>query len=144
MNIKTKEEIVIMQEGGRRLGSILQELLAMANPGVTLLAIDTRADELIVRAGGFPSFKTVKGYAHATCLCVNDEVVHGVPTPRQLKEGDILTIDIGLVYGGLHTDTAWTKIVQSAKSKEKSEQQEEKEKFLKTGEKALWEAINQA
>ncbi|MEK7129918.1 MAG: type I methionyl aminopeptidase [Patescibacteria group bacterium] len=142
MNIKTPEEIAIMADGGRRLAHILEDLLAMATPGTALLAIDTRADELIAAAGGFPSFKTVKGYTHATCLCVNDEVVHGVPTERQLKEGDILTIDIGLVYQGLHTDTAWTKIISSQPSA--LSHQQEKEEFLKTGEEALWKGIEQA
>ncbi|KKU88297.1 type I methionyl aminopeptidase [Candidatus Gottesmanbacteria bacterium RIFCSPLOWO2_01_FULL_48_11] len=144
MNIKTKEEIAIMKEGGSRLASILQELLDLSQPGVTLLSIDTRADELIAAAGGFPSFKTVKGYSHATCLCLNDEVVHGVPNERVLKEGDLLTIDIGLVYQGLHTDTAWTKIMQSAENKEQSEVQKDKEQFLKIGEEALWKGIREA
>lgn len=137
MNIKTKEELAIMREGGKRLSDILEGLLAMSEPGVSLLTIDRRADELIAQADGFPSFKTVKGYTHATCLCVNDEVVHGVPTERLLKEGDILTIDIGLVYQGLHTDTAWTKIIRGQK-------EPNKEKFLKTGEEALWKGIEQA
>ncbi len=144
MNVKTKEEIAIMKEGGSRLASILKELLAMANPGVTLLSIDKRADELIAAAGGFPSFKTVKGYSHATCLCINDEVVHGVPNERMLAEGDLLTIDIGLVYQGLHTDTAWTKIISHQPSAISHQQYQDKEKFLKIGEEALWKGIREA
>lgn len=144
MNIKTPEEIAIMKEGGQRLGRILQELLEMSNPGVSLLAIDTRADELIAAAGGFPSFKTVKGYKHATCLCINDEVVHGVPNNRMLQEGDLFTIDIGLVYQGLHTDTAWTKIIKNEKLKMKNENDDAKERFLRVGEEALWKGIAEA
>lgn len=142
MNIKTPEEIAIMREGGKLLFGILQELLVMANPGVALLDIDKRADERIAQKGGYPSFKTVKGYQYATCLCVNAEVVHGVPTERQLKEGDVLTIDIGMLYKGFHTDTAWTKIVQT--SDVRHQMSEEKEKFLHVGLEALRRGIEQA
>lgn len=127
-----------MREGGAKLGAILQDLLAMAQPGVALLDIEARAQELIRQAGGEASFQTVKGYRWATCLCVNDVVVHGVPTPYVLKEGDILTVDVGLRYGGFHTDTAWTKEVKGQRSKGKSE---EKETFLRVGEEALRRAI---
>lgn len=138
--IRTSEEIVIMREGGQKLGRILDELLAVETPGVSLLEIEKKADELIVAAGGTASFKTVKGYTWATCLCVNDVVVHGVPTEYKLQEGDVLTIDIGLLYKGFHTDTAWTKIVKS----QKQDKQNEKERFLAKGEEALWKAIEQA
>lgn len=140
MIVKTKEEIVIMQEGGAKLGSILQQLLDKAQPGVSLLDIEALAGRMIGQAGGEASFKTVKGYRWATCLCVNDVVVHGIPNGYTLKDGDLLTIDIGMFYKGFHTDTAWTKIVKSEKSKVKSEVQ----KFLKVGEDALSQAIAQA
>ncbi len=137
---KTAEEIQLMTEGGRRLGAILSELLHRAQPGVTLESIEARAEERIAQSGGTPSFQTVKGYKWATCLCVNDVVVHGVPSPYVLKDGDVLTIDIGLLYKGLHTDTAWTKIVHSSQSTVDSKVQ----KFLKMGEEALQKAIGQA
>jgi methionyl aminopeptidase len=134
---KTPEQIQIMQEGGGKLGSILEALLDMAQPGVSLLQIDKQADVLISKSGGTASFKTVPGYSWATCLCVNDVVVHGIPTTYVLKDGDILTIDTGLVYGGFHTDTAWTKIV----GKDQSPMAEEKKKFLEVGQNALEKAI---
>ena len=127
---KTPEEIVIMHEGGAKLGGILRKLLTLAQPGVRLLDIDKEADALIAASGGTPSFKTVKGYKWATCLCVNEVVVHGVPTEYVLKEGDVFTIDIGLVYKGFHTDTAWTKIVGGQDSQ-----------LLKAGQEALEKAI---
>ncbi len=130
---KTHEEIKIMREGGSKLGTILQNLLSFAQPGVRLLDIDTEADRLIDASGGTPSFKTVSGYKWATCLCVNEVVVHGIPTPYVLKEGDVLTIDAGLIYKGFHTDTAWTKIVGAADSP-----------FLKIGQEALAKAIDLA
>ncbi len=133
---KTPEEISVMREGGAKLGAILQKLLQKVTPGVSLLEIESLANQLIRDAGGEASFKTVKGYKWATCLCVNDVVVHGIPTDRHLKGGDLLTIDVGMLYKGFHTDTAWTKII--------GPQNEEVNKFLKTGEDALWQAIAQA
>lgn len=130
------EKIQAMREGGAKLGAILQKLLQKAAPGVSLLEIETLADRMIVEAGGEASFKTVKGYKWATCLCVNDVVVHGIPTQYHLKGGDLLTIDVGILYKGFHTDTAWTKCIGS--------QNEDSKKFLKTGEEALWQAIAQA
>ncbi len=129
-----------MKEGGAKLAGVLEKLLATAEPGVTLLEIDARAKELIKKAGGTPSFQTVSGYTWATCLCVNDVIVHGVPTKYVLRAGDVLTVDVGLLYKGLHTDTAWTKIVGEPEA-----QAEPKVKtFLRVGEKALWDAIAQA
>lgn len=123
-----------MREGGQKLARILEDLLARADTGVTLLSLEERAQKLIKDTGGSPSFQTVSGYTWATCLCVNEVVVHGVPSKYILKEGDMLTIDVGLLYKGFHTDSAWTKIIGRQK----------KETFLKTGEEALWKAIEQA
>ncbi len=128
-----------MKEGGEKLGMILEQLVEFAGVGVSLLDIDKKADELIAVSGGTASFKTVKGYKWATCECVNDVVVHGIPTSYILVDGDVLTIDIGLVYKGFHTDTAWTKIVYSPESIVDGK----KEKFLNTGKLALERAIEQ-
>lgn len=136
--IKTPEEISVMKEGGSRLGTILKSLLQESAAGVTLVQIEKKALALIAQADGTASFQTVEGYKWATCLCVNDVVVHGIPTDYVLKPGDILTIDVGMLYGGLHTDTAWTKIISGEPP------DSDKERFLKVGEQALDEAINQA
>src|SRR3989344_7280772 len=142
MNIKTPEELASMREGGKKLGVILQKLLDYSKSGISLLEIEKLADRLINESGGTASFQTVEEYKWATCLCVNDVVVHGIPTEYILKDGDVLTIDVGLLYKGLHTDTAWTKIIQN--SNFKIQNVEEKTKFLKIGEEALWNAIEQA
>ncbi len=134
---KTPQELVIMKEGGRKLGNILLELLDFAGVGVSLQDIEDKATALIKKAGGTPSFTTVEGYHWATCLCVNEVVVHGIPNEYVLQNGDKLTIDIGMVYNGLHTDTAWTKLIGMAHDAEK-------ERFLKVGEEALWKAISVA
>ena len=141
MNIKTPEELASMREGGKKLGVILQKLLDYSKSGISLLDIEKLADRLINESGGTASFQTVEEYKWATCLCVNDVVVHGIPTDYILKDGDVLTIDVGLLYKGFHTDTAWTKEVKSQKSKVKSK---DKEQFLRIGEEALWNAIEQA
>ncbi len=139
MTPKTPQELAIMAEGGRKLGDILQELLKFSDVGVTLNEIERQANVLITQAGGKPSFRTVPGYRWATCLCVGEVVVHGIPSDYVLKEGDKLTIDIGMVYKGLHTDTAWTKIIQN--SELRIQNYEEKKKFLDVGEQTLWKAI---
>lgn len=140
INRKTPQEIAVMREGGAKLGGILQHLLDRAQPGVRLIDLDCEADRLIDVSGGTPSFKTVKGYTWATCLCVNEVVVHGVPTDYALKDGDVLTIDIGLVYKGFHTDTAWTKVI----GVDSSANAEKKQIFLKAGQEALSRAIDLA
>ncbi len=137
ISLKSPEEIAIMREGGQKLGKILEELLDFSQPGVTLNQIESEANRLIFLSGGTASFKTVADYRWATCLCVNDGIVHGIPTDYMLLDGDNLTIDIGLLYKGFHTDTAWAKIVGK-------KHDPGKEKFLKTGEDTLWKAIEQA
>jgi len=135
---KSQQEIRYMREGGQKLWNILQKLLAESTIGVSLELIEKHAGEEIQKAGGTPSFTTVKGYKWATCLCLNDQVVHGIPSGRLLQDGDIFTIDIGMIYKGFHTDTAWTKIVRSQNSKiVTSQNYKEKEQFLETGKKAL-------
>jgi len=135
---KSRQEIAIMKEGGSLLGIILKDLIAYASVGMECLDIESRAQALIRNTGGTPSFQTVHGYSWATCICINDEVVHGIPTKRKLNNGDMLTIDIGLLYGGFHTDTAWTKIIGNDTSPEK----EGKIRFLDIGLQTLIRAID--
>ncbi len=123
--------------GGAKLGTILQELLARSLPGTKLIDLETYAQKRIQEEGGTPSFSTVEDYQWATCLCVNDVVVHGIPSSYILQEGDVFTIDIGMIYEGLHTDTAWSIIVGNHKD-------ENKLRFLHIGEEALWKAIQAA
>jgi methionyl aminopeptidase len=135
IHLKTPQEIAVMREGGKKLGTILEDLLAYSIPGTVCTDIENHANELIEKAGATASFKTVPGYKWATCLNVNEVVVHGIPTSYALRGGDILTIDIGLLYKGFHTDTAGTKIIGPPKKNEK---------FLHTGRKALERAIDAA
>jgi methionyl aminopeptidase len=142
--LKSPEEISIMREGGQKLWRILQILLKEAVVGVSLETLECHAREHIQKAGGTPSFMTVKGYQWATCLCLNEQVVHGIPREYILKEGDLLTIDVGMAYKGFHTDTAWTKIIQQKTKDNKQKADEKKERFLKVGEETLKKAIGAA
>lgn len=135
MNDKNQKNI-IMSEGGKKLGEILDALLQFSKPGISLIEIDELAEKLIIQTGGSPSFKTVEDYKYSTCLSVNDVVVHGIPNKYILKNGDILGIDIGLLYKGFHTDTSWTKPI--------GEIDEETKLFLQTGKKALLKAVSRA
>lgn len=105
---KTLEEIEIMAEGGKRLRRVVKKLIKILAPGTRTKEIDRKAEELIKREGGKPSFKTVANYHWATCISVNEQIVHTPPSERILQDGDIVTLDIGMFYKGFHTDFATT------------------------------------
>jgi methionyl aminopeptidase len=116
ITIKTKEEIDILREGGKRHAFILRELTSMVKPGITSLDLENRAKELIAEGGDKSAFLDFKPYGakrpYPACLCVsiNDEIVHGIPNEnvKTLKDGDIVSIDLGLIHKGLFTDAAVT------------------------------------
>lgn len=135
---KTKEEIEIMAKGGIILGEILNKIVEKVKPGISTGELDSFADEQIRINKAQASFKTVRDYKWATCMCVNDVVVHGIPQNSEiLKDGDILGIDIGLLYKGFHTDISTSRIVGKLKDKNVLD-------FLMTGKNALEEAIKLA
>jgi methionyl aminopeptidase len=141
IKIKSKEEIKIMQVSGHILAETLWEVLKHVKPGVSEIELDALAEKLIREKGGEPGFQKVPGYKHAACISVNDIVVHGIPTNYILKEGDIIGIDCGVFYKGFHTDMAETVMVGKSDSKV---QNDEVDRFLETGKKALEAGINQA
>lgn len=114
MIIRTPEERTDIIEAGRRLGVILDELAAAVRPGVTTKALDELAEMRIREGGDIPSFKDYAPegasypYPSALCISVNEEVVHGIPKERALKEGDIVALDLGLTHNGLIVDSALT------------------------------------
>lgn len=115
ITLKTKEEIEILQEGGGRLQKILEKVVAATRVGVSTYDLDKLAELLIIESGGEPVFKgyRLKGaatpYPASLCTSINDELVHAIPgKDRILKEGDIIGLDIGILWGGLITDTAVT------------------------------------
>lgn len=112
LNIKTKEEIKIMQEGGKKLSHVKKKLYEAAVEGISSYEIERMANDLLRRVGVSASFKMVPGYSWATCVNVNDGVVHGIPKKDVVfKKGDIVSVDIGAFYRGFHTDTAFTKLI---------------------------------
>lgn len=136
-----------MQHGGHILAEVLFEVLAHAVPGVTEIELDRMAERLIRERGGEPGFMRVHGYHHATCMSTNDVVVHGIPGNYVLKEGDIVGIDCGVYYQGLHTDMSESIRIKGGKPQfftGKEATDDDIDKFLSTGKKALNEAIKVA
>ncbi|HYK08553.1 MAG TPA: type I methionyl aminopeptidase [Candidatus Eisenbacteria bacterium] len=138
IHIKTPQELEAMKKGGKILSSTMWEVLKHVKPGVTELEIDALAEKHILSMGGKPGFKAVRGYHHTICASTNDVVVHGIPTSYALRSGDVFGIDCGVLFDGFHTDMAETVIVGGEEKASKEVVQ-----FLKTGKKALEEALAQ-
>lgn len=137
INIKTQEEIEIMEIGGKILSEALWEVAKNIRPGISELELDALAEKIIIEKGGEPGFKKVPGYKHTICISTNDIVVHGVPTDYKLKEGDVVGIDCGVFYKGFHTDMSETAIAGKTQDSKVTN-------FLNIGKNALNEAIKQA
>ena len=97
-----------MREAGRVVAIAKARLADAIRPGITTAELDRIAEEAIRRLGASPSFKGLYGFPATICASVNDEIVHGIPSDRVVREGDILSIDVGAVVGGFHSDTAFT------------------------------------
>ena len=108
ITIKSSKETEIMAEGGKILARIMKELEKKVKPGITTKELDELAEELIFKSGGAPSFKGYEGFPATLCTSINEELVHVIPSQRKLKEGDILSLDIGMKYRGYHSDMAIT------------------------------------
>ena len=100
ISIKTAEEIKIMVEGGKILARIMKELEKKVRPGITTKELDRLAEDLILKSGGKCSFKGYEGFPNCLCTSINEEIVHALPSERKLREGDILSLDLGLFYKG--------------------------------------------
>ncbi len=108
VSIKTPEEIRIMAEGGKILAGIMKELEKKVKSGITTEELNRLAESLILKSGGKCSFKDYEDYPACLCASINEEIVHSVPSARQLKDGDIISLDLGIFYQGFHTDMAVT------------------------------------
>ena len=109
ITIKTPREIELMREAGRILAEVHNELGKIIEPGITTLEIDKMGEKLIRSFGCEPSFLNYQGYPASICVSVNEEVVHGIPSQKRiLKEGDIVSLDAGVIYKGYHSDAART------------------------------------
>ncbi len=105
---KTSEEIDLIKEGAQILGKAHGEVAKLIKPGVTTRTLDTLAEEFIRDHGGVPSFKNYNGFPASLCISLNENVVHGFPSDKELEEGDILSVDCGVFYKGYHSDSAYT------------------------------------
>lgn len=134
ISIKSPREIELLRVAGEITGSTHNYLKPFIKPGVTTKELDKLAEDYIISRGATPSFKGYDGFPGTICASINEEVVHGIPGNRKLKEGDIISIDIGACYKGYHGDSAWTYPVGKISK--------EKEYLLKHTEKSLFEGLS--
>jgi len=133
---KTPREIEIMREAGKIVALTHQELKKHIAPGITTKELDVIAEKFIRNCDAVPSFKGYNGFRGSICASVNNELVHGIPSNRVLKNGDIISLDIGAKYNGYHGDSAWTYPVGSI--------DEETEKLLDVTENSLFIGLKEA
>ncbi len=134
--IKTSDEIEIIAEGGKILAGIMKQLEERVKPGITGKELDRFAQNMIFKAGGECSFKGYEGFPGCLCVSFNEEIVHAAPSDRVFKEGDIVSLDLGIFYKGFHSDMAVTLPVGKIDS--------EKARLLRVGKKALKRGIKKA
>ncbi|WP_100406014.1 type I methionyl aminopeptidase [Bacillus solitudinis] len=131
---KTKREIEIMREAGKIVALTHIALKEHIQPGITTLELDEIAEKLIRSHGATPSFKGYNGFTGSICASVNEELVHGIPGKRVLKDGDIISVDIGAFLNGYHGDSAWTYAV--------GEVSDEDKKLLEVTEASLYKGLD--
>lgn len=134
ISIKTDYEIELMREAGRIVGDTHKYLIPYIKPGISTKELDKLAHDYIISCGATPSFLNLYGFPASVCISINEEVVHGIPSNRKLKNGDIVSIDIGACYKGYHGDSAWSYKVGKVSPK--------KEKLLELTEKALMRGLS--
>lgn len=135
ISIKSTREIELMKKAGEIVGNTHKYLKQYIRPGVTTKELDNLANDFILKSGATPSFKNLYGFPGTICISINDEVVHGIPGNRKLKEGDIIKLDIGACYKGYHGDSAWSYPVGKISQK--------KQDLLNHTEEALYKGLEQ-
>lgn len=138
IQLKSPRELETMAAGGRILAATHQHIKPALVPGATTLDIDRMVESFIrAHAGASPSFKGLYGFPASACISLNEEIVHGIPSAKRvLKDGDLITVDIGVHYGGFHTDSAWTYAVGGITKEAK--------KLMEVTEASLWAGIRAA
>lgn len=134
ITIKSPREIELLRVAGHIVYETHKHIAPMIKPGVNILDIDKAAEDFIISKGAKPSFKGYEGFPNATCISINEEVVHGIPSNRILKNGDIVSIDIGADYKGYHGDSAWSYPVGKI--------DDDKKYLMEHTEKSLYEGLN--
>lgn len=125
-----------MREGNRVLALLFEHLEQFIQPGVTTAELDKEAEIFIHSYNALPAFKGYRGYPATLCTSVNEEVIHGIPGPHQLKEGDIVSIDVGTLFDGFYSDSARTFAVGAVSEKA--------QRLMDVTKSALYEGINRA
>jgi methionyl aminopeptidase len=136
INLKTTHEIELMARAGHLLGSVLEQLRKSVKPGMKTVDLDRLAERLIREGGARPGFLGYHGFPNSICVSVNDEAVHGIPGKRRLQDGDIVSLDMGLVLDGFWADVGCTVPVGKVSS--------EAERLIRVTEEALYVGIDQA
>ena len=136
ISIKSAKEIEMMKKAGRITGGALKHAGEVLSAGMTTYELDKIINRYIVSHGAKPSFLGYGGFPGSACISVNDEVIHGIPGPRKLLEGDIVSVDVGAYIDGFHGDSAKTFIVGDAPDETKA--------LLKSTEESLYKAISLA
>jgi methionyl aminopeptidase len=140
--LKSAREIALMREAGRVVARAHELARSLIRPGVTTLELDAQIEDFIRSQAGTSSFKNyphpsgLRPYPGTTCISVNEELVHGIPGPRTLREGDVVSLDIGVMLKGYHGDSAWTYCVGQVSPDAK--------RLLDVTERALWTGLEYA
>lgn len=136
MNLKTQEEIEIIRQGNRIVACLLDQLGGIIRPGVTTQELDVFAERWIRNQGAEPAFLGYRGYPASICVSINEQVVHGIPGQRRIRKGDLVSVDVGVLYRGYYGDAARTypvgRVTQRA------------QRLLKVTEEALYLGIDKA
>lgn len=140
--LKSARELALMREAGRIVAQAHELVRSLLRPGLTTAELDRRIEALIRSQGGIPSFKNyphpagLRPFPGSSCISINEELVHGIPGLRRLQEGDVVSVDIGVIYKGYHGDAGWTYAV--------GEVSPEAGRLMDVTEKALWAGIERA
>ena len=136
IEIKSEQEIEIMRRSGQIVATVLKEIAAMVKPGMTTADLDAYAEKRIKEMGAEPSFKGYHGFPASICVCLNDEVVHGIPSKKKtIRSGDVLKVDTGAYQSGFHGDSCITIAVGKVSS--------DATKLIRAAEEALYKGIEQ-
>jgi len=136
IHIKSAQEIEKMRSAAQIVATVLQEIAAMVEPGMTTADLDAHAERRIREMGATPSFKGYYGFPASICACLNHEVVHGIPSPKKvIRRGDLLKVDTGSYYQGFHGDSCLTIAVGKVSS--------QAARLIKVAEEALYKGIEQ-
>lgn len=131
ISIKSDREIELLREAGKIVHETREYLRPFIKEGITTKELDTLAEEFIISRGATPSFKGLNDFPASICTSINEEVVHGIPSKRKLRNGDIISIDIGACFKGYHGDSAWTFAVGDVSPTKKALMEHTKESLFK-------------